>query len=359
MNDSLPKKKHNYITILLFILLNAAVIGYTAYSEYRKGGSAQNFFTIAIRWRYLIPAAGCFVLAISAEITKYAVMMKKLCGHVNLKTVYEVTLLGRYYDNITPSGIGGQPFQMYYLSKRGIPAGDCAVMPIAAFVNMQSAFCILGIVMFILRGGVIDSPAIHVAAYVGLVLYMGLPMLIILFTVAPVWTEKLVRWCMALGAKMHFVKDLPTAEEKAVNTLKDYRTDIIELWKVRGLETVLLALSIVYQGAICTLPYFVILMFGGHMNWLDAVTTTLFIYAAIAFIPTPGNAGAAEGSFYLVFSLLTPGRIFWAMLVWRFFCYYIFIIWGIGIYAANFLIDRRRARAIARDDPSRDSVPEE
>jgi uncharacterized membrane protein YbhN (UPF0104 family) len=104
---------------------------------------------------------------------------------------------------------------------------------------------------------------------------------------------------------------------------------------VRGLAVILLVLSIVYQAGICSMPYFVIRMFGGHMSWVDALATTMFIYAAIAFIPTPGNAGAAEGSFYLVFSMLTQGRIFWAMLVWRFFCYYIYIIWGIGNLCAQ------------------------
>jgi uncharacterized protein (TIRG00374 family) len=338
------QKRRKALGILLFVAINAAVIIWTASSEYHKGGNAQNFFTLRVRWRYLIPTAACFAAAITAEISKYAVMMKKLCGEIRLKTVYEVTLLGRYFDNITPSGIGGQPFQIYYLSKNGVPSGDSAVMPIAAFINMQTAFCILAITMFSIDGSVISQPGIHVAAYIGLLLYMGLPIIIVLFTLAPVWMEKVIRWFIVLLGKMHLVKNVDSTESAAINTLKDYRSDIMAMMRVRGLAVVLLALSLVYQAGICSMPYFVIRMFGGHMSWVDATTTTLFIYAAIAFIPTPGNAGAAEGSFYLVFSMLTQGRIFWAMLVWRFFCYYIYILWGIGIYARNYLTDRRRLR---------------
>jgi uncharacterized protein (TIRG00374 family) len=296
MEEMTPaKKRRKAAGVLLFILINAAVIWFTAMSEYRKGGSAQNFFTIRVHWMYLIPTAACFLAAISAEISKYAVMMKKLCGRVRFKTVYEVTLLGRYFDNITPSGIGGQPFQIYYLSKNGIPAGDCAVMPVAAFINMQSAFCIIAIVMFILRGSVISQPAIHVAAYIGLVLYMGLPIIIILFTLAPVWTEKAVRWFINLFAKIHLVKDPDGTNSAAIATLQDYRTDIIELMKVRGLAVILLVLSIVYQAGICSMPYFVIRMFGGHMSWADALATTMFIYAAIAFHPHAGQCRRGGG----------------------------------------------------------------
>ena len=77
------------------------------------------------------------------------------------------------------------------------------------------------------------------------------------------------------------------------------------------------------------------------MAWLPCFVTTVAIYASVTFIPTPGNAGAAEGSFFAVFSALSSGYIFWAMMAWRFFVYYIFIILGALIYIRSWL-DRRK-----------------
>ena len=62
-------------------------------------------------------------------------------------------------------------------------------------------------------------------------------------------------------------------------------------------------------------------------------------------MPTPGNAGAAEGAFYLVFSAMGSDGVFWAMLVWRIFCHYSFILIGAGIYGVNALRGKRRRRA--------------
>jgi uncharacterized membrane protein YbhN (UPF0104 family) len=54
--------------------------------------------------------------------------------------------------------------------------------------------------------------------------------------------------------------------------------------------------------------------------------------ASVTIIPTPGNSGAAEGSFYILFNELDTYGLFWSMLVWRALCYYSFIIIGVIIY---------------------------
>ena len=60
----------------------------------------------------------------------------------------------------------------------------------------------------------------------------------------------------------------------------------------------------------------------------DVLTMVFFVYACVTVVPTPGNAGAAEGAFYLLFQSLSQANLFWAMLVWRFFVFYLFIIIG-------------------------------
>ena len=61
----------------------------------------------------------------------------------------------------------------------------------------------------------------------------------------------------------------------------------------------------------------------------------VYVYASTTIVPTPGNAGAAEGSFYLLFEQMEGSGLFWAMLAWRFCSYYIFILLGLVIYAVK------------------------
>ncbi len=115
----------------------------------------------------------------------------------------------------------------------------------------------------------------------------------------------------------------------------------------------IMVLSVIYQASLCSIPYFVLRAFGGTMAWLPCFITTVAIYATVTFIPTPGNAGAAEGSFFAVFSALSSGYVFWAMMAWRFFVYYIFIILGAFIYISRWLgIKTKRRSSHARAEPT-------
>ena len=83
--------------------------------------------------------------------------------------------------------------------------------------------------------------------------------------------------------------------------------------------------------------------FGGNVDFLPCFVTTVAVTSAVYFVPTPGNAGAAEGTFFVVFSALSSGYVFWAMLIWRFFSYYIYIILGPIIYFVMHL-ERKRGK---------------
>ena len=67
---------------------------------------------------------------------------------------------------------------------------------------------------------------------------------------------------------------------------------------------------------------------------LAVIQLCIMLYAAISFIPTPGNSGAADLSFFNLFKQGLPaGFAFPAMAVWRFFSFYSAII--IGFVFAN------------------------
>ena len=125
------KKRRKIIFIVLFVLLNIGVIIATAFSEFGNSQNAAKLSEVKISWWLLIPAVLCFFVAITIEISKYALMIRKMSSAKNFKenngwrTARRTVLLGRYYDNVTPAAVGGQPFQIYYMRKNsGLPAGD-------------------------------------------------------------------------------------------------------------------------------------------------------------------------------------------------------------------------------------------
>jgi uncharacterized membrane protein YbhN (UPF0104 family) len=55
----------------------------------------------------------------------------------------------------------------------------------------------------------------------------------------------------------------------------------------------------------------------------------------------------AEGSFYAFFSALDQENLFWPMLIWRFFCYYLFILIGFVTVSLGGARFRKRGAGLA------------
>jgi len=317
------------------VLLNIIVIAWTARSEFSSDNARLQ--DIEVRWELLLPALLCFALAIAAGTAKLVLIMNRTTGRSSWGVALRTVLVGRYYDNITPGAVGGQPFQIYYLTKNGYSAAESAAIPLAAFMSMQLAFILLAIVMFLGFGGMILSETIRVTAWIGLLFYAFFPIVILLSVIFPKAIAAATEWVFSLLHRMKLVKDKDAAVASARGHISEYSNCIRSLLKRKRLCVQILFLSLVYQLAMHMIPFFVLLAFGGELNWLSCLATAMAINSSISFIPTPGNAGAAEGSFYLVFSQLTSGSVFWAMLIWRFFNYYAWIVLGWVAYGTMYM----------------------
>ncbi len=288
-------------------------------------------------------ALGCVVLAILVEANKYLLMMRKLGERISRRAALETVILGKYYDCITPSGAGGQPFQIYHLHASGYTGGTKSAMPLAAFITTQYAFVVLALVLFIGYNGSTDVVGIRIAAYAGLIAYSAVPTMVALSAISPALSGRIVGFFVRIGAKLKLVKDPQTTITNAEGALERYSNSLKIIAASRTLLLALFALSLVYQASLCSIPYFVVRIFGGRLGYMESLTLCLYVYASVTLIPTPGNAGAAEGSFYLLFDQLDTSGVFWAMLIWRFLCYYLFILLGLGVYGYR-AIERRYLR---------------
>lgn len=343
---SKPEKKKSglkkKLLTVLFVIINIAIIAYTAFVEF--SGGRPTGIEIEFNWvsvLFLLGAILCLAMAYFCETVKYITIMKSLDEKVSVKHAFEVAAFGKYYDSLTPSGAGGQPFQIWYLKSKGYSTGSSAAMPIAGFLSMQLGFVVLAIFVFIFNSSAIEITTIKIAAYFGLLMYLIVPLVILFFAFSPKAATKLLMVFINLFSKLKFIKNPQQKGEKILNTLNDYRDKIFIIIKRKSLILNLLMISILYQMALCSIPYFVLSAFGGDLGFIKVLSMCVFIYAAITFIPTPGNSGVAEGSFYLLFSGLETGGLFWSMLIWRLFTYYAFISIGALMYFYNAFIRGR------------------
>lgn len=351
----MPKKLlKKPLLILLFVLINVTVIVITAVSEFGNSENAAVLSEVKINWWFLVPAALCFIVAIFLDIHKYVLMMREMSGDkskFDIKRARKVArrtyLLGRYYDNVTPAAVGGQPFQIYYMRKNSnLPSGVSTSIPIFGMISGQIGFIIIAVLCFLFGSASIDNAVLIGTACFGLLFYAFWPVVVMIATFLPKATTEIIGLFVKFLAKIRIVKNRKKTTEKAEEEINAYARCVRKILKTRGLFIKTILMSVAFNVLIAMIPFFVLTAFGGQVDFLPCFVTTVAVTSAVYFVPTPGNAGAAEGTFFVVFSALSSGYIFWAMLVWRFFSYYIYILIGPIIYFRMHLERKRDAKTI-------------
>lgn len=336
---------------LLFLLLNLTVVGFIFIHEF-GGGSGEKTALDEFHILPLLAAVGCFAVMLAAETWKHAHLLRAARQPAPERTGFACAVLGKYFDNLTPAGAGGQPFQMLYLKRHGCPDGVSGALPVLGFLGLQFSFAAIALTCFVFGHSCFeDNPALRLTSYFGLCVYSLVPVCILLLSTMPHALKRAIRRGTRCLCRLRLVRDAEAAAEKAVSVLDSYRESLLLLKGQPGQLITVAVSSLLFRFAMLAMPYFVLRAFGAAVEFWPCFCRVVYIYAAITLIPTPGNSGAAEASFYAVFSALSPGVVFWAMLVWRLLCYYSWLAGGAAYYLVQ-AFRREKTPSEGREVPS-------
>lgn len=354
----------------VFIVLVVGVLAYTFYKDFFTGDSDQLDFAalgeiFSKCWGYFILALLSLLFCYLCKGTKLSVLCKETTQKWHFKTCMETAVIGLYYNYVTPLAVGGQPFEIYHLSKHGVHGGVASALPIATYILNQFAFAIIGLFsliayntgLFSRTGQIINIDVVpfNVLAIIGLLCCMLMPVIVILFCMLPNAGTKLVSWAIKLGGKLRIVKEPEATTAKTIKNIRHNSKCLKQLASAPLAFITAFLLSFLEHLSLSSIAYFTLKFFGfdapdvsGFIEWTQVVMLCSILYAAISFIPTPGNSGAADLSFYVLFStgILVKGGGFSAMLVWRILSFYSFIIIGFIFTTAKRRSDKKKAAQI-------------
>jgi len=344
------KKIRKIIFTIFCIVFSAGVIIATAVNEFSGSKNAAELAEVHLNGWLVIPATICFVVMIVLEYWKYAVMILKYTpkGTFTKKEAFKVSfqtvMIGRYYDRITPAAVGGQPAQILNLRRTGkISPGLTTAIPIFSMISGQITFILIAIPCFLIGTFTGISPVLLTTAWIGLLFYAFWPVMVVGSAISPKFTAKVINIFVKFLAGLKIVKNKEAAIKKVEDEVRDYTKNVKLIAKSPEVMTKVLVMSLFSNVLISLVPFFVLLAFGGNIDFWECFILSVAIQSAVYYAPTPGNAGVAEGTFYMVFSRLSSGYVFWAMMLWRLFSYYIYIIVGPLVYLAMHL-ERKRAK---------------
>ena len=242
------------------------------------------------------------------------------------------SLIGFYYSNITPSSAGGQPMQINSLRKAGVPVAYGTIAATIRFASVQFCVSLISLVFWLANRNFVYQQlgdVIWLIRIGWIINFAGVP-LVLMAAFQRKLIQKIALGLISFAAKIHLIKNREAAVASVTNVLDTYHHALRELLR-KPIQIVLqVVCSLGGAMALFGSVYFVYHAFGlSGTPWYQLVTVSALLYVSASYTPLPGASGAQEGGFLLYFRDLFPAdRIGLALLVWRFFTYYIFLILG-------------------------------
>lgn len=285
---------------------------------------------LQIQWIVVAILAMILCWVFEAKTLQTIIFLKN--KNYNFKQAFRVTMIGQYFNSITPFASGGQPMQLYALTKQDIGAGISGSALMIKFIIYQSILTIYSLILILWKSAFFKSKMSNLfyLVAIGFTVNASVILFLVIFSKYRKLTQKLINVLSKILGKFKFIKDMSKLEVNINNNLDQFHEnmEIVKHSKkiiIKAVMYTTMQLTIYFS-----IPYFIYLSFGMRGASIGSmIAGTAFVIMLTAFIPLPGAVGGAEGAFYMFFTLFfIASNIMAAILLWRLVTFYSCIIFG-------------------------------
>lgn len=298
----------------------------------------------AIKLSWVLMAIGAIVLYWILESGVLHIVIKKLYRPQHFSSSIRTSMVGQFYNCITPFASGGQPMQAYSLVKSGVPLGAAGSALLIKFIVYQFTLTVYSLVLLLIFWNFFAARVSGLATLsaVGFLINFAVMAGLLCIGFAKKFTAKAAAGLIRLLAKLKLVKHPEEKIQSAQEELERFYQGFRLAGKNKAAVLQMIALSAVQLTAFFLIPYFLCVAFGSRgVSPLHVIAAQAFVTMVTSFVPLPGAAGGAEISFVTFFAIFVKGNVLnLSMLLWRILTFYFPIIFG-GIFALGCAKDRR------------------
>lgn len=346
-------KKSRWLSAI-FLVLNLSILAGILIWQFLNEPpvSLPELLQSKLNWWWLIVAVALFLLINFLDAMRINLAVKKVSGRSRPHTSYKSVAICRYYDALTPLATGGQPFQVYYLNKRGLNASSATSVPLAKYIYSQVTYILFSLIVLLCSSGFIMTTVnslVVTLCYIGLALNLLLLLAIFFLSISKKVAPRMMFGILKMLKWMHIIKDSRTLFKKVMRIVKEYVSTFRMFMTSGWLMFFEFALSVVLTLATYSIAFVVYCVFCDFDIglWYTFLTLQLVCDLAISFIPIPGGAGTAEYSYSTIFAsyyaAAGASNIFvWAILLYRIMTYYAYLIQGGIILLYDFTIGNKK-----------------
>jgi hypothetical protein len=319
--------------ILPFSVLVSVVIAFTTTdvdSVVRLRDFAPGFFLLAVGLR-LVPWI--------TKTIRLASWLSFLGHRFSLAVSFRVTLMAELGAIISPTAIGGGPVKAGMLYHHGVSAGEATSLTTITAVEDLSMYLIGLPVAFLFsrRSDLRLIPRILPEDLSGWWWVPAIAVAIVLTVAA---------FLLVIRRRPRLMRRMRRRLALFWGDFRKLYVQMISAGKLRFVVNLLLAA--VHWSARYSVVWALSLGLGFSADPLRFLLLQWLTFAAMAFVPTPGAAGGAEGVFLLLFSYHLPRHAIPTIMIgWRFIDFYFLAILSLAILGLELLIrDRNKERPI-------------
>ena len=328
-----PKKKKKKLT-WLFLVVNVVIVAaiFIYQFGFHETKPLSELFAEKPFYRYFFISLGLLIVYYLSLGISYSIFLKRATGKFRFFLGVSLAVIGKYWDNITPFGTGGQFAQVGYAKKYDVPTEKGTSIVISKYMIGMVALTITGIaVLFVPVSTFTSGTIIKVMASVGIGINILLTLFVWLVSVNKKVCSVLVVGGLKLLHKMKIIKNYNKALYKSLRFIRQYQKAFSYYLKNPLIFIAQVLLSLVELVAMALVAYMVYLAFNpnGSVSPVTIVAMSFLCSFATSFIPLPGGSGAAEISFAALFSqLFSESAVFWALIFWRILTFYVVVLIG-------------------------------
>lgn len=262
-----------------------------------------------------------------------------LYGKYNFLNAFKVTMIGQFFNVVTPFASGGQPAQLYTMSKQKVGLAPAVSILMLKFIIYQTILTCYSLVLIIGKMAFFQKRMDNYLylIIIGFFVNASVISLLFIFTSCKRIKEIVLIKTLKLLNKIRVIKDYQQCEKKVEDNLNLFQQNIETLKNKKKLLYQVLLYTIIQLTFFFIVPYFLYRSFKlSGVSIFTIISATAFVRMITSFVPIPGASGGAELSFYYLFSLFfLKKHILLAILLWRFISYYFGMLVGGVIMFSN------------------------
>jgi len=331
-------KKQN-LNIIILILLTIAVLYFALREDFTEImsqiGNANPWWLIV---GLILLVGSWFFKTLSLHS-----MILNFSDKYRVIDTFKLVLTTSFFNGITPFASGGQPFQVYYLKKDGIPISKSTNIIIQNFIVYQIALVFLGIIAILsnyffhfFAENVILKNLVLIGFIINTCVIIGLFIISFAKRINKFITRNIIKF---LG-KIKIVKNTSETIENWNKYINNFYQGAKVL--VSNKKVFIKAIFFHFAELVCfyLIPMVVFFSLGEYsIDGIESIVATAYIMLMGSFVPIPGGSGGIEYGFIAFFGNFVAGpTLKSAMLVWRFMTYYFSMFVG----AITFNLHKRR-----------------